>query len=65
MKKNNYIIENQLYAQVDNQIWQDQIQVMSRVESKVDHQIWNQVRRQVAKDVFPVKMLILEQMNEK
>ena len=31
----------------------------------IDHQIWNQVRSQVAKDVFPVKMLIFEQMNEK
>ena len=65
MKYNNYIIENQLYAQLDHQLWQDKIRVMSRVEIKVDHQIWNQVRSQVAKDVFPVKMIIFEQMNEK
>ncbi len=65
MKYNNYIIENQLYAQLDHQLWQDKIRVMSRVEIKVDHQIWNQVRSQVAKDFFPVKMLIFEQMNEK
>ena len=65
MKYNNYIIENQLYAQLDHQLWQDKIRVMSRVEIKIDHQIWNQVRSQVAKDVFPVKMLIFEQMNEK
>lgn len=65
MKYNNYKIENLLYVQVDSQICQDRIQVMSRVDSQIDHQIWNQVRRQVTKDVFPVKMLICEQMNEK